>query len=399
MSKIILHIDLNAFFVRCEEIKDPSLIGKPVIIGHKGRGGIVSTCSYAARAKGVRSGMPTFKALSLCPEAIMIPGDHRYYWEMSKKFFQFIKKYARLIEQASVDECYVDMTNELSKVNDVKSYLLDMQNNLLKETGLKCSIGVAPTKFLAKMASDMKKPMGMTIIRRRDVRKMIDPLPIDDFFGIGKKTAPRLKKQGINTIGDLAKLINGDDPKIKTELGKFYYVIKDWINGYGSDEVDVEPFDPKSIGTSHTLPFDTNSYSDLKENILILSKDVSERAKESDKVGNTVQLVLKDNQFKVTNRSISFKKPTNDYADISSYALQLLDRNYNEDKMIRLVGVTLQNLIDPNEIVVQLSIFDNFEEVKEECATKLLISDLNRRMNKEVFKTAGDLSREKKKCN
>lgn len=395
MVKVILHIDLNAFFVRCEELEDPSLIGKPVIVGHSGRGGVVSTCSYKAREFGVRSGMPTFQALKLCPNAIIIPGHYSLYSKKSHEFINFVKKHSTLIEQASIDECYVDMTKTLSNIKNPLEYIKNMQDTLFKETGLMCSIGVAPTKFLAKMGSDYKKPMGITIIHRKDIARILYPLPIESFFGIGKKTAPKLRKMGINTIGDLAKLINEDDPEIKKEFGRFYYGIKDWISGYGSDEVETEPWDPKSIGNSTTFKFDTNNFEEIKEYVRELSKEVSERAKEANKVGYSVQLVLKDDDFKVINRSKKLNKPTNDFVEIFDIATQLLEANLG-DKMIRLAGVTLQNLIDPSEVVIQMSIFDNYDEIKEECATKLLIAELNRKMKKPVFKTAAETLRDKK---
>ena len=131
-AKIILHIDLNAFFVKCEEIKNPSLIGKPTIIGHEGRGGIVSTCSYEARKYGVHSGMPTFQAKKLCPNLIVIPGHYDLYEEMSDKFFNFVRRYFSLYEKASIDECFIDATKELSKVEDVVSYLREFQETLTK---------------------------------------------------------------------------------------------------------------------------------------------------------------------------------------------------------------------------------------------------------------------------
>lgn len=395
MAKVILHIDLNAFFVRCEELEDPSLIGKPVIIGHSGRGGVVSTCSYKAREFGVRSGMPTFQALKLCPNAIIIPGHYSLYSKKSHEFINFVKKHSTLIEQASIDECYVDMTKTLSNIKNPLEYIKNMQDTLFKETGLMCSIGVAPTKFLAKMGSDYKKPMGITIIHRKDIARILYPLPIESFFGIGKKTAPKLRKMGINTIGDLAKLINEDDPEIKKEFGRFYYGIKDWISGYGSDEVETEPWDPKSIGNSTTFKFDTNNFEEIKEYVRELSKEVSERAKEANKVGYSVQLVLKDDDFKVINRSKKLNKPTNDFIEIFDIATQLLEANLG-NKMIRLAGVTLQNLVDPSEVVIQMSIFDNYDEIKEECATKLLIAELNRKMKKPVFKTAAETLRDKK---
>jgi len=287
------------------------------------------------------------------------------------------------------------MTKTLSNIKNPLEYIKNMQDTLFKETGLMCSIGVAPTKFLAKMGSDYKKPMGITIIHRKDIARILYPLPIESFFGIGKKTAPKLRKMGINTIGDLAKLINEDDPEIKKEFGRFYYGIKDWINGYGSDEVETEPWDPKSIGNSTTFKFDTNNFEEIKEYVRELSKEVSERAKEANKVGYSVQLVLKDDDFKVINRSKKLNKPTNDFVEIFDIATQLLEANLG-DKMIRLAGVTLQNLVDPSEVVIQMSIFDNYDEIKEECATKLLIAELNRKMKKPVFKTAAETLRDKK---
>ena len=394
MSKIILHIDLNAFFVRCEEIKNSSLEGKPVIIGRNGRGGIVSTCSYAAREYGVRSGMPTYQALLKCPDALLIPGDYHYYEKKSQEFFMFIKGYTQLVEPASVDECFADFTEVLKNEEKPLVFLRNLQAELYKETKLKCSIGVAPTRFLAKMASDMKKPHGLVVIRRKDARKMLSPLPIDDFFGIGKKTSPKLKEIGINTIGDLIKRIDDEDAETKQVFGKFYYVIKDWIDGKGGDEINTEPWDPKSVGHSTTLFSDALSVEELEKPLKELSEEVARDAKKENKKGKTVQLVLKDNEFKVINRSKRLGKLSNEFEDIYKTALELLKLNY-DGRPIRLIGVTLQQLQNPKEIYEQLSIFDNYEEIKEQNATRLLIGDLNRMMKKSVFKTAGDHLREK----
>ena len=393
MSKIILHIDLNAFFVRCEEIKNPSLEGKPVIIGGVGRAGIVSTCSYAAREKGASSGMPTYRALELCPNAIVLPVDFSLYKAKSQEFFTYLKRYTPIIEKASIDECFADFTDVLKDKKDPKAFLKQMQLDLYKETKLKCSIGVAPTKFLAKMASDMKKPMGLTIIRRRDVRKMLDPLPIEAFFGIGKKTSPKLRQMGINTIGDLAKLVNQDDPEIKNKLGKFFFAIKDWINGYGSDEVSTEPFDPKSVGHSVTLRVDATTVEELNDQIKEICHWIEEDAIKSNKVGKAVQIVLKDNEFKTINRSKQLPKTTNKWEEIYKVAHSLLVDTY-DGRPTRLVGVTLQKLQNPHETMEQLSIFDNYDEIKEENATRLLIDELNRQMHSSVFKTAGEALRE-----
>ena len=393
MSKIILHIDLNAFFVRCEEIKNPSLEGKPVIIGRNGRGGVVSTCSYAAREYGVKSGMPTYQALLKCKDAILIEGDYHYYERKSREFFAFIKQYTTRVEPASVDECFADFTDVLKDEKQPLLFIRNMQKDLFKETKLMCSIGVAPTKFLAKMASDMKKPNGLVVIRKKDSRKILSPLPIEAFFGIGKKTSPKLREIGINTIGDLIKRIDDEDPQIKNELGKFYYVIKDWIDGKGGDEVNTEPFDPKSVGHSTTLFSDALSTEELEKPLKELSLEVSKDVQKSNKKGKTIQLVLKDNEFKVINRSKRLSELTNDVDIIYKTAFELLKANY-DGRPIRLIGVTLQQLVNPKETYQQLSIFDNYEQIKEENQTRLLIGDLNRAMHKSVFKTAGDHLRE-----
>jgi len=394
MSKIIAHIDLNAFFATAEEIRNPKLIGQPVIIGNDGRKGIVSTASYPARKFGIRSGMPTFQAKRLCPNVIILPVDFRYYGLLSREFFAFIRKYSKKVEKASVDECYVDMTETLQDVVDVESYLTDLQDKLLKKTGLKCSIGVGPTKFLAKMASDMKKPMGLTILRRRDIPTLLYPLPIRDFYGIGRKTAPVLEAAGIKTIGDLARRINADDANLHLILGKFFFVIKDWVNGYGNDEVDLEPWDPKSIGNSSTFMHDTNDFAEIKEMISSLTKEVSERAQTERKKGSTVQLVIKDTEFKTINRSITFQEPTNEYEVIFDKALTLLERHY-KGQLIRLVGVTLQNLIDPRDLVIQMSLFD-YRKHEEESETKLLINELNRKLKKPMLIRASEIEIDKK---
>ena len=149
MSKVIVHIDLNAFFVRAEEIKDPSLEGKPVAIGREGRAGIVSTCSYEARKFGVHSGMPVFQAKQLCPQLILLPGDYRFYRTLSHMFRRFVRNYTKIVEIASIDECFADFTDVVKDVKDVEAFFRQLQRDLFKQTQLKCSIGVAPTKFLA----------------------------------------------------------------------------------------------------------------------------------------------------------------------------------------------------------------------------------------------------------
>lgn len=392
MAKVIVHIDLNQFFVRCEEIKNPNLIGQSVIVGGQGRAGIVSTCSYKARERGVHSGMPTYLALRACPEAIVLPVDHKYYSLMSREFFVFLSHYSKIIEKASVDECFMDVTDQLKKVKDVKKYFLDMQRELFIKTGLKCSIGVAPTKFLAKMASDLRKPMGLTILHRRDFKKYVYPLPVQNTFGIGKKTSPILIKHGIKTIDDLVSRLNSNDEETKNILGKFFYVIKDWLNGLGSDVVDVEDWNPKSIGKSTTFLQDTDNFEEVGAMIRSLSNDVALNAKRENKKGTTIQLVVKDTSFRTHNKSISFKEPTSNSNTIYSRAISLYENNFS-GLLIRLVGITLQNLVNPKDVVVQMNIFENYSQQEEENETRSLINELNRKLDKPLFKRASEVEK------
>ncbi|MCQ2087222.1 MAG: DNA polymerase IV [Bacilli bacterium] len=387
-TKVICHIDLNTFFVRCEEIRNPKLEGKAVAIGHEGRAGILSTSSYEARKFGAKAGMPTFKAKQACPHLIILPVDFKLYNKKSKEFFNYVKRFTKMVEVASIDECYADFTNVIKGKKDPIKFFEEFQQGLFKETKLKCSIGIAPTKFLAKMASDMKKPMGITVIHRKDSVEKLSPLPIEDFFGIGKKTSPRLRAAGIETIGDLYTKIKNNDETIKMMMGKFYYVIPDLIEGNSSDELDLEPWDPKSIGNSTTLFEDTEDFNEIKQTLDMLSKEVSERCVKENKVGSTIQIVVKDTQFKVKNKSQKLDKPTNDYKVIYDTAVKLYEKNYL-GMTVRLVGVTLQNLVDPREVVIQMSFFD-YEMHEEQSATKLLINELNRKLDKPLLMRASE---------
>ena len=392
MSRVIVHIDLNAFFARCEEIRDPSLENKPVAIGHDGRGGVVSTCSYKAREYGVSSAMPMFKAKELCPHLIIKPVDFRFYGAMSERFIKFIRRYTKNVEIASIDECFADFTDVIKGQKDVPFFFRTLQRDLYNETKLKCSIGVAPTKFLAKMGSDYQKPMGLTIIRKSDIPNILYPLSVDKMFGIGKKTAPRLKRIGINTIGDLAKRCNEDDETLKTELGKFYFVIKDWVSGRGSDEIISTPEDPKSIGNSTTLQEDTSNFEIVSSTFKWLANEVASRAKRENKLGTTIQIVVKESNFQSHNKSKTLDNPTNNEDIIFNTAVELYEKNFSH-MTVRLLGITLQNLVDVKDVAIQMTLFD-YQMHEEESATKLLINEMNRKMKKKLLMRASEVKKD-----
>ena len=391
MSKVIVHIDLNAFFVRAEEIKDPSLEGKPVAIGKEGRAGIVSTCSYEARKYGVHSGMPVFQAKQLCPQLILLPGDYRFYRTLSHMFRRFVRNYTKIVEIASIDECFADFSEVVKDVKDVESYFRQLQLDLYRQTQLKCSIGVAPTKFLAKMGSDYQKPMGLTIIRKRDIKKILYPLSLDKLFGVGKKTLPRLQALGIKTIGELAERMDKEDKEVMSVLGKFFYTLQDWLHGKGSDEVQVEWDDPKSLGHSTTLKHDTDDFNEIKPIYEELCNEVAYEVKKEKMMGYTVNINIKEANFVNHNKSITLDRPINDAKLIYKYAIALYEKNFLGIN-VRLVGVTLQNLVSNKDIAVQMDLFSSNEE---EDKTKLLINDINRGHDKPIVIRASEMKKEK----
>ena len=385
MSKVIMHIDLNAFFATCEEIRDPSLAKLPVLIGHEGRSGIVSTANYVARKYGCHSGQPTFQALRACPNAKVIHPDFDYYSMMSLSFFSYLRKFTSLVEPASIDEGYADMTESLKGVDDPEGYFRALQQELKNETGLSCSIGVAPTKWLAKMASDLKKPMGLTFCRRRDIASLLYPLPIESFWGIGKKTAPRLRELGINTIGDFALKAKENDPFLQKELGKFFFTAKEWVEGRGENEVSITEEDPKSIGAQITLPFDCVSYEEVSPFLAKIASEISTRAEKENKKGKGVTVSVKTLDFRLHSRASTLKDSTREASVIENEAakvfLPLMEKLGNPK--IRQVGITLTKLVDPERETVQMSLW-NYEDYEKKDTTKLLIEELNRKMGKKM---------------
>lgn len=386
-----MHIDLNAFFATAEELRHPELVGKPIVVGGYGPRGVVSTASYAARKYGIHSAMPGAQAKKLCPEAVFLEPDFGYYSMLSRSFFSYLKRYSLIIEEASIDEGYVDMTEATKGVKDAHQYFQGIMMGLLKEIGLKCSIGVAPTKFLAKMASDMKKPLGITFLYRKNLSQTLYPLPIDAFFGIGKKTAERMKEIGIKTIGDFKRATDVDDPKILSMLGKSYSTLKKEVNGTSSDTVDPTVYDAKSLGHSQTFPFDTNEEDTIKAKITELAIEATGGIRRDHKKGKTITLVIKDSDFKSHSKSLTLSEATDSSEMVTQTAIRLYESNFL-GMMIRLVGVTISNLLDPHEETVQMSLW-NYENYEEMDKTKLLVNELNRKLDKPALKLASEVKK------
>ena len=372
MAKVIFHIDLNAFFANAEILLNPSLKGKPIAVAGNTRRSVISTCSYEARKYGVKSAMSVQEAQKICKDLIIVNANYNFYKELSNKFINIIKKYSIKLEQASIDECYVDVTDKIMTYNKPLDMAIELQKEILNEVKVPCSIGIAPNKFLAKMASDLKKPMGITVIRLKEIQTKLWPLDIKEMRGVGSKTVSLLRKLNINTIGDLANYENKDELKII--FGKYFESIIDKANGKDDSEIIVE-YDAKSISNSTTFLEDIVDYTEIKGILLSLSRTVSRRLKNENKIGYIVNLVIKYFDFNQIVRSRKLDVPIYSENDIMEHIMELFDENW-EEIPIRLLGVGISKLIDSELYYPQLNLFDENDDKTDE-----LINSLNKSYN------------------
>lgn len=386
MSKVIFHIDLNAFYASAEEVLDPSLHGKPVAVSGLSRRSVVTTANYEARKSGVHSAMPIQEALQLCPDLIVVKGHYRFYEELSAKFIQEIKKITPLVEQASIDECYADVTDIISKYPKPLGLAWQIQQNLYQDLHLKCSIGVAPNKFLAKMASDMKKPMGITVLRRQEIKQKLWPLAINEMQGIGKKTSPLLQRIGINTIGDLANFKDID--KLRSILGKNTQHMIDKANGYSSDEV-ISSHDVKSLSQSTTFATDITEYEEICSMFRRLAKQLSFRLKEEGKIALGISISIRYYDFNTIVRSRKLNVPIQVEDDLYEHAVSLYDENIS-DESIRHIGIGVFSLQNSNTQKIQMNLFDMETTVNE---TLEIIDQLNQKLDKGKLFVASKLTK------
>ena len=357
LMQIIFHVDLNAFYASAETSSQPSLKGKPIVICRESRRSIITTASYEARKFGIHSAMPLFKAKELCPHLVIVPPHFELYKTLSEKFFNIISTFSQELEVASIDECYVDLTNYIQMhYQNPYDVAIEIQKRVFAELKLQCSIGIAPNKFLAKMASDMQKPMGITVITNQNYKQKIWPLPIENMFGIGKKTAPKLIELGIVRIGDLAKYENYE--KIKPIFGKNTLIYYQKANGKDYSKINVAHNELKSIGNSTTFERDSQDEEFIKSVFRDLAQEVSSRAKKRDLVGNSISITLKYTREKSKTKQMIIDDYTQDFDTIYATSLLLFESIYGGE-MLRLVGISLNNVKHVEELQQQISLFDH----------------------------------------
>lgn len=381
-AKVIFHVDMNSFYASVEMAHNPTLKGKPVAIAGnpKERRGIIVTSSYEARAHGVKTTMPVWEAKKLCPNLIVIPPNFPLYREMSANIFKRLAEFTSMIEPVSIDEGYMDVTDHPTHPITLAN---EVQQTLLNELDIPCSIGIGPNKFLAKTASDMKKPLGITILRKRDLPERLWPLPIEEMYGVGKKTAEKMHEVNITTIGELAK---ADVYTLSQLLGINGERLIQRANGIDPRHVDPDSVhDFKSIGNSTTLRYDTVDEVRIKQVLHQLTERVEERLIRRKLKGKTVQLMIRYDNRQTTTRSRKLPKYIQSKEEILPIILSLLAEHWTKDP-VRLLGVTVQDLLEAKHVVEQLDLF-TYKERNKEIKMKQTIQKLEEKYGEDTFVT------------
>lgn len=336
---------MDAFYASVEQRDHPEYRGKPIAVGGspQGRGGVVATASYEARRFGVRSAMASKIAIQRCPELIFVRPRFEVYKEVSSKIREIFRRYTDLIEPLSLDEAFLDVSEDKLGIGSAIEIATLIKKAIRDELHLTASAGVSVNKFIAKIASDMKKPDGLTFIGPSKIQKFMESLPVEKFFGVGKVTASRMNRLGLFTGGDLKKLQEDELVKHFGKSGKFFFKIV-----RGIDEREVQPFrETKSVGAEDTFPVDLKNTDEMVEELARLAPIVANRLRKHNLRGRTVTVKVKFSDFRQITRSVTLPHAIQEEGQIFATAKSLLV-NMEEDVRVRLLGITLSNFEDPN---------------------------------------------------
>lgn len=337
----IIHIDMDAFYASIEQRDHPEYRGKPVCVGGspEGRGGVVATASYEARKFGIHSAMSAKRAYQLCKHAIFVRPRFEVYKDVSRKIRAIFHRYTDLIEPLSLDEAYLDVTEDKQQIGSAIEIAKLIKKAIRDELMLTASAGVSINKFVAKIASDLDKPDGLTFIGPSKIERFVEKLPVTKFHGIGKVTAGKMKKMGIHTGADMKKLSEHDMVRHFGKTGRFFFKI---VRGIDTREV-VPDRETKSVGAEDTFPFDLNEIKDMFRELDKLANVVHDRLYNHKLKGRTITVKIKYSDFKIITRSKSFPEPVGDLDVIIATAHQLLRQTEPEGSNIRLLGVSVSN--------------------------------------------------------
>ncbi len=361
MIRKIIHIDMDAFYASVEQREQPELKGKPVAVGGGGRRGVVAAASYEARKFGVRSAMPGFKAVKLCPDLIFVKPRFDLYRSVSQQIRAIFEQYTELIEPLSLDEAYLDITENKRGIPSGTIIAKEIRKRIFEETRLTASAGISFNKFLAKVASDINKPNGQKVITPEEATAFLEELPIEKFHGIGKVTARKMKGLGIHSGADLKRWSQIDLVQRFGKMGRHFYAIV-----RGEDHRPVNPHRiRKSIGAERTFGEDIGTYAGLKEKLVPLIRRVYESMKQKDNFGRTLTLKMKSTDFKILTRSKTFMHELRNFQEFEQASLQLLRDHFQEMEQLRLIGVSVSNLAKENPVEgtqLEFDFLNNYEE-------------------------------------
>ena len=342
MDRIIMHIDMNAFFASVEQQANPALRGKPIAVTGSDKRTVILTASYEARAFGVKTGLTTWEARQKCPHLIFVPTNNRLYAHVSSQIMKIILDYTPLVEVFSIDEAFMDITGSVTLFGGMERICYLIKSRIKAGFGITCSVGIAPNKLLAKLASEMKKPDGLTIIRKEDISRTLEHMPIGELCGIGRKLAAKLALYSIKSCGDLGRY---PMDRLKKRFGivgeKLHYM------GLGIDDSPVIPQEDaeevKSVGHSMTLKKDIGERADILKFLLLLSEMVGRRARKYGVWGRTVHLTIRYADFTTFGKQESQPEHINLSDHIYHAAVKILD-SIDLQQPVRLLGVRLTNL-------------------------------------------------------
>ncbi len=353
---MILHIDMDAFYASVEQLDNPWLKGKCVIVGGTSGRGVVSAASYEARRFGIRSAMPIFQAREKCPEAVFVAPRMARYKEVSRQVMAILRRFSPLVEVVSIDEAYLDIAGCGKLYGDARAMAAAIKAEIQASLRLTCSVGGAPLRFLAKIASDMDKPDGLTIIEAEAVASFIETLAVQKVPGVGRKTFGLLERMGIRTLGDVQKF---PQEILLQRLGKFGLRLIELSAGRDRETV-MPAAAPKSVSSERTLAADTRDKHLLGKHLLQQSAEVARQLRKAGLRARTITLKIKHADFTQHTRSKTIDRPTRSSETIYRHALGLLE-NYRSTRKIRLIGVGASGLT-PDDAPMQMELFGSVGE-------------------------------------
>lgn len=343
-ARAIVHVDLDAFYAAVEVLVSPDLSDKPLAVGGRPEErGVVAAASYPARAFGVRSAMPMHRAIQLCPELIILPPRFDLYHSYSRRVMTIVRQASSLVEQVSIDEAYLDLTDEVEAWEDSVEIARRLQQRVRDEVGLSASLGVATNKLVAKVASDHEKPGGLTVVRRGKEAAFLAPLPVRVLWGVGPVTERRLATMGVTTVGDLACLSEQD---LCARFGRHGAEMARQAQGNDARPVVAE-HERKSVSQERTFACDVRDGQTLRKELWRLTQGVAHRLKRADLAAGTIAVKLRYADFATLMRQMSLSVPTDDEREIHRVAKVLLDRAWQKGRPVRLLGVVVRNLSSP----------------------------------------------------